>query len=240
MTRKHLGKASSNYSSASFKTLDPIPRSLNSDSFGVDFWNAYEFTYLDKNKLPVLKVLEIAVPSNSKNIVESKSLKIYLNSFYKKKYIYQKDVLTVIKKDLDKITGSSIKVRFVNKYINEPDSINLNNTKLKNTPSKKILLFSGFRSICPVTAQPDFANIYILTEAKIDISWLNNFLVSYKDKGDFHEQCIEGIFSKINTKYEPKNLDIIGRFMRRGGIDINPVRSLNKKPFFTNFRFFNQ
>ena len=240
MTRKHLGKVSSNYSSASFKTLDPIPRALNSDSFGVDFWNAYEFTYLDKNKLPVLKVLEIEVPSNSKNIVESKSLKIYLNSFYKKKYIYQKDVLTEIKKDLDKITGSSIKVRFVNKYINEPDSINLNNTKLKNTPSNKILLFSGFRSICPVTAQPDFANIYILTEAKIDISWLNNFLVSYKDKGDFHEQCIEGIFSKINTKYEPKNLDIIGRFMRRGGIDINPVRSLNKKPFFTNFRFFNQ
>ena len=240
MTRKHLGKASSNYSSASFKTLDPIPRALNSDSFGVDFWNAYEFTYLDKNNLPVLKVLEIAVPSNSKNIVESKSLKIYLNSFYKKKYKYQKDVLTVIKKDLDKITESSIKVRFVNKYINAPDSINLNNTKLKKTPSNKILLFTGFRSICPVTAQPDFANIYILTEAKIDISWLNNFLVSYKDKGDFHEQCIEGIFSKINTKYEPKNLDIIGRFMRRGGIDINPVRSLNKKPFFTNFRFFNQ
>ena len=240
MTRKHLGKATSNYSSASFKTLDPIPRALNSDSFGVDFWNAYEFTYLDKNNLPVLKVLEIAVPSNSKNIVESKSLKIYLNSFYKKKYKYQKDVLTVIKKDLDKITESSIKVRFVNKYINAPDSINLNNTKLKNTPSNKILLFSGFRSICPVTAQPDFANIYILTEAKIDILWLNNFLVSYKDKGDFHEQCIEGIFSEINKKYEPKNLDIIGRFMRRGGIDINPVRSLNKKPFFTNFRFFNQ
>ena len=240
MTRKHLGKATSNYSSASFKTLDPIPRALNSDSFGVDFWNAYEFTYLDKNNLPVLKVLEIAVPSNSKNIVESKSLKIYLNSFYKKKYKYQKDVLTVIKKDLDKITGSSIKVRFVNKYINEPDSINLNNTKLKKTPSNKILLFTGFRSICPVTAQPDFANIYILTEAKIDISWLNNFLVSYKDKGDFHEQCIEGIFSEINKKYEPKNLDIIGRFMRRGGIDINPARSLDKKPFFTNFRFFNQ
>ena len=240
MTRKHLGKATSNYSSASFKTLDPIPRALNSDSFGVDFWNAYEFTYLDKNNLPVLKVLEIAVPSNSKNIVESKSLKIYLNSFYKKKYKYQKDVLTVIKKDLDKITESSIKVRFVNKYINAPDSINLNNTKLKNTPSNKILLFSGFRSICPVTAQPDFANIYILTEAKIDILWLNNFLVSYKDKGDFHEQCIEGIFSEINKKYEPKNLDIIGRFMRRGGIDINPIRSLNKKPFFTNFRFFNQ
>ena len=240
MTRKHLGKATSNYSSASFKTLDPIPRALNSDSFGVDFWNAYEFTYLDKNNLPVLKVLEIAVPSNSKNIVESKSLKIYLNSFYKKKYKYQKDVLTVIKKDLDKITESSIKVRFVNKYINAPDSINLNNTKLKKTPSNKILLFTGFRSICPVTAQPDFANIYILTEAKIDISWLNNFLVSYKDKGDFHEQCIEGVFSKINKKYEPKNLDIIGRFMRRGGIDINPIRSLNKKPFFTNFRFFNQ
>ncbi len=240
MTRKHLGKATSNYSSASFKTLDPIPRALNSDSFGVDFWNAYEFTYLDKNNLPVLKVLEIAVPSNSKNIVESKSLKIYLNSFYKKKYKYQKDVLTVIKKDLDKITESSIKVRFVNKYINAPDSINLNNTKLKKTPSNKILLFTGFRSICPVTAQPDFANIYILTEAKIDISWLNNFLVSYKDKGDFHEQCIEGVFSKINKKYEPKNLDIIGRFMRRGGIDINPARSLDKKPFFTNFRFFNQ
>ena len=118
--------------------------------------------------------------------------------------------------------------------------VNLNNTKLKYTPSNKILLFTGFRSICPVTAQPDFANIYIVTESKIDITWLNNFLISYKDKGDFHEQCIEGIFSEINTKYKPKNLDIVGRFMRRGDIDINPVRSLNKKPFFKNFRFFNQ
>lgn len=240
MSRKHLGKVVKSYSSASFKTLDPIPRNLNRDSFGMDFWNAFEFTYLDKNNLPVLRVLEISIPSDSKNIVESKSLKIYLNSFYNKQYSHKEDVLNIIKKDLDKITEASINIRFINKFSQAPDSLNLNTTKLKKSPSQRVLLFTGFRSICPVTAQPDFANIYVYTDVKIDISWLNNFLVSYKDKGDFHEQCIEAIFLEIKNKYNPKKLDIIGRFMRRGGIDINPIRSLSKKPYFKNFRFFNQ
>ena len=137
-------------------------------------------------------------------------------------------------------TFKQINIRFINKFSQAPDSLNLNTTKLKKSPSQRVLLFTGFRSICPVTAQPDFANIYVYTDVKIDISWLNNFLVSYKDKGDFHEQCIEAIFLEIKNKYNPKKLDIIGRFMRRGGIDINPIRSLSKKPYFKNFRFFNQ
>jgi len=137
MSRKHLGKVVKSYSSASFKTLDPIPRNLNNDSFGMDFWNAFEFTYLDKNKLPVLRVLEISIPSDSKNIVESKSLKIYLNSFYNKQYSHKEDVLNIIKKDLDKITKASINIRFINKFSKAPESLNLNTTKLKKLLRKE-------------------------------------------------------------------------------------------------------
>ena len=83
MKTKHLGKTNTN-KPIGFKILDPIPRNNISKSFGVDFWNAYEFSYLDSNKNPVLKVMEIKIPSSSINIVESKSLKLYLNSYYKK------------------------------------------------------------------------------------------------------------------------------------------------------------
>ena len=92
MKTKHLGKIITK-TPVGYKILDPIIRDRLSESHGIDIWNAYEFSYLDANKLPVLKVLEITIPSCSKYIVESKSLKLYLNSFYKKKFIYEKDVL---------------------------------------------------------------------------------------------------------------------------------------------------
>ena len=107
-------------------------------------------------------------------------------------------------------------------------------------PANKPLKFSGFRSICPVTSQPDFANIYILCNKKLDVSFLCDLFISFRDTGEFHEQCIENIFKALNEKYECSYLEVMGRFMRRGGIDINPVRSSNKKLFFDNFRFFNQ
>ena len=91
-----------------------------------------------------------------------------------------------------------------------------------------------------MTSQPDFANIYINSELPIDIKWLRSYLVSYRDKGDFHEQCIENIYKDIVNKYKVARLEVCGRFLRRGGIDINPIRSSHKKLFFCNFREFNQ
>ena len=171
MKTKHLGKTNTNKPTG-FKILDPIPRNKISKSFGVDFWNAYEFSYLDSNKNPMLKVMEIKIPSSSINIVESKSLKLYLNSYYKKTFTNEKDVLLKIQKDINKVTKSSVSIKFVKKFYCEPNSLNLNKTSRQFSKPNHPIRFDGFRSICPVTSQPDFAMIYVYTNAKIDLKWL--------------------------------------------------------------------
>ena len=236
---KYLGN-NNNKPLSGYKILDPILRNINGLSYGHDIWNAYEFSFLDSNKQPTLKVLEIKIPSTSEYIVESKSLKLYLNSFYKKTFTNEKDVLLRIKKDLTKITKTDVEINFVNKFHIEPKSLNINTTSRKFTKPNYPICFDGFRSICPVTSQPDFAKIYILTPAKIEIQWLRKFLSSFKESGEFHEQCIEDIFSKLQSKYSHEKFEVCGRFLRRGGIDINPIRSSKKSLFFKNFRAFNQ
>jgi len=236
---KHLGK-NNNKPLSGYKILDPILRNINGLSYGHDIWNAYEFSYLDTNKQPTLKVLEITIPGSSEYIVESKSLKLYLNSFYKKTFINVKDVILKIKKDLTKITKTDVKIRFVNKFHTEPQSLNLNTTSRKFTKPNYPICFDGFRSICPVTSQPDFAKIYILTSAKIEIQWLRKLLISFRESGEFHEQCIENIYLKLRNKYPNVDFEVCGRFLRRGGIDINPIRSSKKLLFFKNFRAFHQ
>ena len=98
--------AGSGKTTTSFKALDPIERGKSSHLYGVDYWNAYEFNYLDDKRLPVLKVLQISIPSSSVYTVESKSLKLYLNAFYKKSYSSDLDVLDKITKDLNPEYGS--------------------------------------------------------------------------------------------------------------------------------------
>ena len=239
MKTKHLGKNNSKPATG-YKILDPIERIRSSESFGYDFWNAYEFSYLDVNKQPTLKVLEIKIPASSKFIIESKSLKLYLNSFYKKTFLSDRHVLTKIAKDLSKVSSSRIELKFVKKFQVEPCSLNLNSTTRKYTKKNHPVCFDGFRSICPVTSQPDFAKIYILTPAKIETKWLRKLLSSFKESGEFHEQCIENIFSKLSKNFPNENIEVCGRFLRRGGIDINPIRSSKKALFFKNFRAFNQ
>ena len=126
MSRKYLGNSYDKNLNTSYKILDPIKRIRSSSAYGHDIWNAYEFTHLDKKNLPVLKVLEITIPADSKFIVESKSLKIYLNSFYDKKFVNNSDVLNHIKNDLNKLTKSITKVRFLNKFLKK---LNIYNTK---------------------------------------------------------------------------------------------------------------
>ena len=112
--------------------------------------------------------------------------------------------------------------------------------RLKKTPTKKIIKFNGFRSICPVTSQPDFANIYIYSDKSICTSWLKKYLISFANHGGFHEQCIELIFKTLKNDFSINHLEVCGRFQRRGGIDINPIRGTHNKKLFVNFREFNQ
>ena len=242
MNTKFLGSNEKlKYASGSFKILDPIKRNTSSNEvYGLDYWNAYEFSFLNINRHPTLKVVEIIIPASSIYMVESKSLKLYLNSFYKKKFLDDKEVINKIIKDLSKLTQSNVKVKFINNFYDEPTSLNLNKTSLKFTKPNMTICFSGFRSICPVTSQPDFANIYIHTNAKLDVDWLKTYLTSFREKGEFHEQCTQDMFITLTNKYPGFNFEVCGRFMRRGGIDINPIRSNQKKLLFKNFRVFNQ
>ena len=91
-----------------------------------------------------------------------------------------------------------------------------------------------------MTSQPDFANIYIYTDKSVDTKWLKKYLMSFVDHGGFHEQCIELIFTEIKSRFHINHIEVCGRFQRRGGIDINPIRGTHKTKLFKNFRQFNQ
>ena len=240
MKTKFLGKQNKNLKKSGKALLDSIERIKEDINIGVDIWNIYDFMYLDAKKIPHLLVLEIIIPSKSNLIIESKSMKIYLNHFYNRSFKSKREILHIIKKDIESRIKSNIKVKFINSFCNEPKTVNLNSLKSKSTPVKRVLKFNGFRSICPVTSQPDFANIYIYSDRSIETKWLTDYLISFRDHGGFHEQCIELIFTKLKNKYEINHLEVCGRFQRRGGIDINPSRGTHNKKLFSNFREFNQ
>ena len=240
MKTKVLGKKLKKPDISGKELLDSIPRNSKKIKHGIDIWNVYDFMFKDKKELPHLKVLEIIIPSNSKFIVESKSMKLYLNSFYDVAFNNQAEILKKIERDLKSLIKDDVKLRFLDKFSVEPKNISLNQLNRKTIQGKNIIKFNGFRSICPVTSQPDFANIYIYSSDSLSRDWLLSYLTSFKDHGDFHEQCIESIFNTIFTSFNPKHLEVAGRFQRRGGIDINPVRGTHKKFLFKNFREFNQ
>ena len=243
MKIKYLGQQSTpKLDSYSPDFLDSIPRHnqhLNK-FFGLDYWNAYEFSYLNSKNLPVIEALEIKIPMHSAFTVESKSLKIYLASFYNKKFNNSTRAYKLIEGDLSKLLNSQVSVRKLNRFDDAPSSTLVSRFKNK-VPKNKVIHFQGFRSICPVTSQPDWGNIYIHSMSNpMDSKKLIKFLKSYRNKGDFHEACIESIFISLRDDFKIDDLTVYGKFLRRGGIDINPIRSTSKKFIFKNFRDFSQ
>jgi len=240
---KYLGQQSTpKLDSYSPDFLDSIPRNnqhLN-QFFGLDYWNAYEFSYLNSKNLPVIEALEIKISMHSSLTVESKSLKLYLASFYNKKFNDSTRAYNLIERDLSKLLNSSVSVKKLNRFDEAPSSTLI--TRFKNkVPKNKVAHFQGFRSICPVTSQPDWGNIYIHSISDpLDSKKLIKFLKSYRNKGDFHEACIESIFISLRDDFEIDDLTVYGKFLRRGGIDINPIRSTSRKLMFKNFRDFSQ
>ena len=235
MKSKYLGKHNSLSRNPS---LDRISRKearkdFNGfESYGLDIWNAYEFSYLLNGK-PKIVVLEISIPSNSKYTIESKSMKLFLNSFFNKNYENQAEVINMISKKISKTCNSEVKIVSKSSF-KTFDKDNFSN-------KSGLLVYKGFRSICPVTSQPDWGNIYIYSSTNtLNRKEIYNFLFSLRNHGGFHEHCVEKIFLYIKETFSVDHIEICGRFLRRGGIDINPIRSSQKKLFFTNFREFNQ
>lgn len=234
MKPKYLGKQNLSKN----LTLDKISREESRkdynkfESFGVDIWNAYEFSYLLNDK-PKLIVLEISIPSNSLYTVESKSMKLFLNSFYNKNFASSKEVLEILRKKISSKCKSNVKI------ISKGSFKSFDKSEFTNKLG--FIVYKGFRSICPVTSQPDWGNIYLYSSTdSLNKRDIFNFLFSFRNHGGFHESCVEKIFLHVKESYSVNHLEVCGRFLRRGGIDINPIRSSQKKLFFKNFREFNQ
>ena len=243
MKVKYLGRQSNpKLDSYSADFLDAIPRNNQQlDSFfGLDYWNAYEFSYLNSKNHPVIEAIEIKISMHSILTVESKSLKLYLGSFYNKKFKDPSRAYKLVENDLTKLLNSNVSVKKLNRFANSPSSSLISRFK-NRVPKNKVVCFEGFRSICPVTSQPDWGNIYIHTTSHfLDSKKIIKFLKSFRNKGDFHEACIESIFITLLEDFAIDNLTVYGKFLRRGGIDINPIRSTSKKLIFNNFRDFSQ
>lgn len=234
------------------ETREPLGLTDELPFTGVDIWNAWELTWLGPGDLPRAATAEIHVPADSPNIVESKSLKLYLNSFAMSSFASETHVAEAIARDLSPCVGSPVKVSVLPVAGTEArqtarlagdclDDLEVSctewevNADLLRADSSTIVtedLHSHLlRSLCPVTAQPDIGSLQVSYRGpQIDRAGLLRYIVSFREHNDFHEACIERMFVDIKARCSCEELTIRARYQRRGGIDINPLRTNTKVP----------
>lgn len=215
--------------------------------YGLDHWQAYELSWLDSKGKPQVAIAEFYFNSESENIVESKSLKLYLNSLNQESYKNTEVVRSLIEQDLSSVSKSEVKVVVHGLDDIEDDEVGARAGRTIDhnevTPSEsdanaelisldegkaddEVLYSDLFRSNCPVTGQPDWASIELrYTGRKINESSLLSYLVSYREHQGYHEECAERIFRDVMLNCQPSELRIGMNFLRRGGLDINVYRS---------------
>ena len=213
---------------------------------GADVWNAYELTWLDPRGKPQVAIVSFAVPATSPLIVESKSVKLYLGSFAQSRFAESNAVAAAIAHDIGGAVGAQIRVQLVapEDFPGQSlaplagtsiDDVDTGCTVWEVDPG---LLAAGgevvaetlttdlFRSVCPVTGQPDYASVAVAYRGpRIDRAALLRYLVSYRQHAGFHEHCVERIFVDVKAACRCEALTVHARFTRRGGVDINPYRS---------------
>lgn len=216
--------------------------------FGYDSWNHYEVSWLNSKGKPIVAIAMITYPCDSPNIIESKSMKLYFNSFNNTKFKTNEMVKKTIQMDLEPRIGRKVDVTLIplKEFKEEKiyrgfkgkciDDLDIECSVYTVTPAflkteqdqftNEVLYSDLLKSNCLVTNQPDWGSIQIsYSGQKINEEGLLKYIVSYRNHNEFHEQCIERIFMDIMQQCQPKKLTVIGRYTRRGGIDINPVRS---------------
>lgn len=212
--------------------------------YGVDVWNAYEVSWLNAKGKPQIMVLEVIVPCDSPNIFESKSLKLYLNSFNSTGFKDKGEVLSTIATDLSQVAGKAVSLR--ERCVDHRDQVvvlpgqcldNLDVACQHHAPNPRLLKTGAavvqetlhshlLKSNCPVTGQPDWASLLISYQgAQIDHASLLQYIVSFRGHDEFHEHCVETLFMQMSERCQPQQLSICAYYTRRGGIDINPMRS---------------
>lgn len=219
------------------------------DLRGEDLWTGYEFSWLDTHGKPMVAGVRLRVPCQSPAIVESKSVKLYLGSFAQTKFENQGEVLKTLDQDLTLAFQSPVIIELLElpqlaAPVQQLPGLCLDDLEIRTHTYERDVSFLQvedseltvhetlhthlFRSLCPVTAQPDWASIGIeYSGPPIERAGLLKYLISYRNHQAFHETTIEQIFCDIRRVCSPQRLSVYGRFQRRGGLDINPFRSLD-------------
>ena len=232
--------------------LYPIPRRLGRDAIGVadplpfighDRWNAYELSWLEPGGKPKVATATLQVPADSPNLVESKSFKLYLNSFNASHFADAEAVRARIEADLSQAAGAPVMMAFglppfeqadvatcidaldIDIASHGPPDAGMLSADADNVV-EEILGSALLKSNCPVTGQPDWADLAIRYRGpRIDRAGLLRYVVGFRDHAEFHEQCVERIFVDVLARCAPHWLSVEARYTRRGGLDINPWRA---------------
>lgn len=226
---------------------------------GMDIWNAYELSWLNPRGKPQVALASFMFSADSPNIIESKSFKLYLNSFNQTRLQHSDELKDRLARDLSLASGCPVLVeisdatRFGNQRFAELDGYCIDNLDIavdtytpapqllccdaNPTPIEETLVSNLLKSNCLVTGQPDWASVQIryLGQA-INRESLLRYLISFREHNEFHEQCVERIFVDIMRACQPMKLAVYARYTRRGGLDINPWRSNYSAPLPPNLR----
>jgi 7-cyano-7-deazaguanine reductase len=250
-----LGKATEYKEVYAPDLLQAVPRSMNrvelnlTDELpfsGTDRWNGYELSWLNLKGKPQIAIMRCEVPVSSLNLVESKSFKLYLNSFNQSHFESIESVADALTEDLSHCAGGKVKITLfkpaefsqmqissfealsiddldieVKDYQLDPSILSAGGKQVEETLTSDLL-----KSNCLITNQPDWGSVFIRYQGQqINQEGLLRYLISFRQHNEFHEQCVERIFCDIMTNCKPNKLSVYARYTRRGGLDINPFRS---------------
>ena len=235
--------------------LQAVPRSMNRVElnltaelpfYGTDRWNGYELSWLNTKGKPQIAIMRCEVPASSPNLVESKSFKLYLNSFNQSYFESLELVAEALTKDLSQCAGEKVKVmlfkpaEFSQMQISSFDAVSIDDLDIEvkdyqlDTSNltasgeyiEETLTSDLLKSNCLITNQPDWGSVFIRYQGQqINREGLLRYLISFRQHNEFHEQCVERIFCDIMANCKPNKLSVYARYTRRGGLDINPFRS---------------
>ena len=227
---------------------------------GVDIWNAFELSWLNQKGKPQIALAEFQIPADSPKMIESKSFKLYLNSLNNTRFENENEVRERLVADLSAVAGSKITARIqandaiAKKGMQEMGGVLLDRLDIEIDPHipadpnllgvnedfgpiEQCLVSHLLKSNCPVTGQPDWASVQIRYQGRpILEEGLLRYLIGFRQLGEFHEHCVETIFSDIKRHCKPDKLSVYARYTRRGGLDINPFRTDHNAPWPENTR----
>ncbi|SJN11160.1 NADPH dependent preQ0 reductase [Halomonas citrativorans] len=235
--------------------LFPIPRAANRAPLGIeegklpfvgeDEWHAFEVSWLNARGKPIVAVARFRLPAESPSLIESKSWKLYLNSFNQTRMESREEVIETLKRDLSAVAGAPVCVELlgvedaelapqplpgdclddldieVSDYTPSAAHLTVSDERVEETLHSHLL-----KSNCPVTGQPDWGSVMIRYKGpKLDREGLLRYLIGYRQHEDFHEHCVEHIFTDLMQHAKPTELLVLARYVRRGGLDISPWRA---------------